>query len=69
MPGRKINEFLVSHRTTVDIPDYDEKKCGLTLHFLACTQIKVTASCWTYGAADYPIKEPREMEEPVVCPE
>jgi hypothetical protein len=60
---------LVKHRTTVDIPDYGNKKCGLTVHFLPCNQIKVTASCKTYGAAEYPIKEPREMEEPAVCPE
>ncbi|WP_336791832.1 DUF3304 domain-containing protein [Pantoea anthophila] len=66
----KISSTNVMHHTTVDIPDYGEKKCGLTVHFLACNQIKVTASCKRrYGTADYPIKEPREMEEPEVCPE
>jgi hypothetical protein len=59
---------LVKHRTTVDIPDYGDEKCGLTVHFLPCNQIKVTASCWTYGAAEYPVKDPREMEEPAQCP-
>ncbi|ROP61539.1 uncharacterized protein DUF3304 [Enterobacter sp. BIGb0383] len=66
---KNILEGIVKHRMTVDIPDYGEKKCGLTVHFLACNQIKVTASCWTYGAAEYPIKEPREMKEPAICPQ
>ncbi|ROP61542.1 uncharacterized protein DUF3304 [Enterobacter sp. BIGb0383] len=65
---KNLLEGIVKHRTTVDIPDYGDKKCGLTVHFLPCNQIKVTASCWTYGAAEYPIKEPREMEEPAICP-
>jgi hypothetical protein len=65
---KKIEDGLVKHRTMVDIPDYGEKKCGLTVHFLPCNQIKVTASCKTYGAAEYPVKDPREMEEPAQCP-
>ncbi|ROP61543.1 uncharacterized protein DUF3304 [Enterobacter sp. BIGb0383] len=56
------------HNMTIDIPDYGDEKCGLTVHFLPCNQIKATASCWTYGAAKYPIKEPHKMEEPAVCP-
>lgn len=65
---KKREEGLVKHRATVDIPDYGDKKCGLTVHFLACNQIKVTASCWALSRPEYPIKEPREMEEPAQCP-
>lgn len=66
--GKKVIEGRVKQYTKVDIPDYGDRKCGLTVHFLPCNQIKVTASCKTYGAAEYPIKEPREMEEPEQCP-
>lgn len=65
---KKVIEGRVKQYTKVDIPDYGDRKCGLTVHFLPCNQIKVTASCKTYGAAEYPIKEPREMEEPEQCP-
>jgi len=65
----KIKEGIVKHRTTVDIPDYGDEKCGLTVHFLPCNQIEVTASCWSYTSVNHPIKYPREMEEPAVCPE
>ncbi|ROP61540.1 uncharacterized protein DUF3304 [Enterobacter sp. BIGb0383] len=66
---KKIKEGIVKHRTTVDIPDYGDKKCGLTVHFLSCNRIKVTASCWALSRPEYPIKEPYDMEEPAICPE
>ncbi|WP_186381397.1 DUF3304 domain-containing protein [Yersinia mollaretii] len=56
------------HSTTVDIPEYGEDRCGLTVHFLTCNEVKVTTSCWTYGAEKYPIKDQREMKEPQICP-
>ena len=62
-------EGKVKHRTIVDIPDYGSEKCGLTVHFLPCNQIKVTASCWGSNRPEHPVKEPRRMEEPAVCPE
>ncbi|WP_145558728.1 DUF3304 domain-containing protein [Yersinia mollaretii] len=56
------------HSATVDIPEYGEDRCGLTVHFLTCNEVKVTTSCWTYGAEKYPIKDQREMKEPQICP-
>jgi len=53
---------------TVDIPDYGDEKCGLTVHFLPCHQVKVTASCFTFQHPEYPIKEPFQQKEPAVCP-
>jgi hypothetical protein len=65
---KKAMASIVKYRATVDIPEYGRERCGLTVHFFPCQQIKVTTSCWTYGAQAYPIKEPREMKEPKVCP-
>lgn len=56
------------HSTIVDIPQYGAKRCGLTVHFLPCNQIKVTTVCDGYGTPNYPIKEPRHMKEPASCP-
>lgn len=53
----------------VDIPRWEgTERCGLTVHFLVCNKIKVTTSCWGYGSPNNPIKEPRNMKEPAVCP-
>ncbi|MFF7710197.1 DUF3304 domain-containing protein [Pseudomonas sp. NPDC007930] len=56
------------YEARVEIPEYDHDRCGLTVHFLTCQQVKVTTSCWATSRPEYPIKEPRHMEEPVVCP-
>ncbi|WP_255252474.1 DUF3304 domain-containing protein [Enterobacter sp. CC120223-11] len=55
------------HSAVVDIPNYDQA-CGLTVHFLTCNQVKVTTSCYGYGAPEYPVKEPLNMKEPASCP-
>jgi hypothetical protein len=55
------------YKVTVEIPEYQEKRCGLTVHFLPCQQVKVTTSCWAVSAPQYPIKDPRHMKEPAVC--
>ncbi|WP_261369243.1 DUF3304 domain-containing protein [Yersinia mollaretii] len=65
---KKLKKSIVKHSTTVDIPEYGEDRCGLTVHFLTCNEVKVTTSCWTYGAEKYPIKDQREMKEPQICP-
>ena len=57
-----------SHSAMVQIPKYGEKRCGLTVHFLPCNNVKVTTSCWGYGSPEYPIKEPLNMPEPKTCP-
>jgi hypothetical protein len=57
------------HSAIVDIPEWpDTQRCGLSVHFLTCNQIKVTSSCWSYFSNNYPIKEPMDMKEPAVCP-
>jgi len=54
---------------TVDIPEWKgTERCGLTVHFLVCNKLKVTTSCWGYGSPNNPIKEPRNMKEPTICP-
>ncbi|WP_353614161.1 DUF3304 domain-containing protein [Mangrovibacter phragmitis] len=56
------------HSAVVPVPEYGEKRCGMTVHFLPCNQVKVTTVCMGYGTPDYPIKEPRNMPEPENCP-
>ncbi|MDI3394863.1 DUF3304 domain-containing protein [Pseudomonas sp. V98_8] len=57
------------YSTIVDIPEWPEtNRCGLSVHFLVCNQVKVTSSCSSYYSPNYPIKEPLDMKEPVVCP-
>ncbi|EIP7390195.1 DUF3304 domain-containing protein [Salmonella enterica] len=56
------------YSTTVSIPQYGSERCGLTVHFLPCNQVKVTTACVGYGTPNYPIKEPRNMKEPATCP-
>ena len=57
------------HTAIVEIPPYESKSfCSPTVHFLPCHQVKITTSCAYHGAPDYPIKEPRVMEEPAACP-
>ena len=79
LPPLGTNEFDVAmaeaessfqrHSTTVDIPEWQgTDSCGLKVHFLTCNKIKVTTSCWGYGSPNNPIKEPRQMKEPAVCP-
>lgn len=56
------------HSTIVDISQYGKERCGLTVHFLPCNQVKVTTACSGYGTENYPIKEPLNMKEPSSCP-
>jgi hypothetical protein len=57
------------YNTVVDIPEWPEtRSCDLKVHFLTCNQVKVTTSCWAPSSPDYPIKEPKQMKEPAVCP-
>ncbi len=56
------------HSAVVPVPEYGEKRCGMTVHFLPCNQVKVTTVCMGYGTPDYPIKEPLNMPEPENCP-
>ncbi|WFL68514.1 DUF3304 domain-containing protein [Pantoea sp. X85] len=68
------NEAYALHKAkyrqySADVPisEYDGA-CGLTVHFLTCQQVKVTASCLSPSLPDYPIKEPIDMQEPATCP-
>ncbi|CDL82111.1 DUF3304 domain-containing protein [Xenorhabdus szentirmaii] len=64
---REVLKNQVQHKAIVDIPEFDKERCGLTVHFLPCNQVKVTTTCWAYGMPNYPIKEPRNMKEPETC--
>ncbi|WP_082678125.1 DUF3304 domain-containing protein [Type-E symbiont of Plautia stali] len=55
------------HSAFVNIPQYGKERCGLTVHFLVCNQVKVTTACSGYGTSGYPIKEPQNMKEPATC--
>ncbi|EBS7636866.1 DUF3304 domain-containing protein [Salmonella enterica] len=66
--SKNLKASYIQHETIVDIPQYGTERCGITVHFLPCNQIKVTTVCQGYGTPDYPIKEPRHMEEPATCP-
>ncbi|UAN18656.1 MULTISPECIES: DUF3304 domain-containing protein [Enterobacter] len=63
-----LKSSFQTHSTTVDIPQYGKERCGLTVHFLPCNQVKVTTVCSGYGTPNYPIKEPLNMKEPASCP-
>ncbi|MGE2624182.1 DUF3304 domain-containing protein, partial [Escherichia coli] len=65
---KEVKASYQKHSTVVDIPEYGEKRCGITVHFLPCNQVKVTTVCDGYGTPDYPIKEPMNMKEPAQCP-
>ncbi|WP_336777291.1 DUF3304 domain-containing protein [Pantoea sp. USHLN256] len=56
------------HSAIINIPQYGKERCGLTVHFLACNQVKVATACSGYGTSGYPIKEPLNMKEPATCP-
>ena len=57
------------YSTIVDIPEYGKSRCGISVHFLPCNQVKVTTACVGYGTPNYPIKEPMNMKEPAQCPQ
>ncbi len=65
---KEVKASFQKHSATVDIPEYGEQRCGITVHFLPCNQIKVTTICDGYGTPNYPIKEPLEIKEPAQCP-
>jgi hypothetical protein len=57
------------YSATVDVPEWPEtESCDLKVHFLTCNQVKVTTACAVTGQPNYPIKEPKGMREPDVCP-
>ena len=58
------------HAAVVEIPPYETATlCSLKIHFMPCNQIKATTACPAYGQPGYPIKEPKTMKEPAVCPQ
>ena len=55
------------HRAVVEVAPY--KQLGLvTVHFLPCDQVKVSASPTYEGLSDHPYNFPRRMEVPSTCP-
>ena len=65
---KEVKSSFQKYSAVVDIPKYGEKRCGITVHFLPCNQVKVTTICDGYGTPNYPIKEPLDMKEPAQCP-
>ena len=65
---KEVKASYQKHSTVVDIPRYGKERCGITVHFLPCNQVKVTTVCEGYGTPTYPIKEPMNMKEPAQCP-
>ncbi|MEI2627968.1 DUF3304 domain-containing protein [Erwinia aphidicola] len=65
---KEVKASFQRHSAVVDIPPYGHERCGITVHFLPCNQVKVTTICDGYGTPNYPIKEPLEMKEPAQCP-
>lgn len=63
-----VRFMLNTLQTSKYIPPYGEKRCGITVNFLPCNQVKVTTICDGYGTPNYPIKEPLDMKEPAQCP-
>jgi hypothetical protein len=55
------------HRAIVEVAPY-ERLGAITLHFLPCNQVKVSADQTYPGIANHPYDYPRKMEEPSVCP-
>ncbi|MDR7344986.1 hypothetical protein J2X14_003428 [Pantoea alhagi] len=66
---KEVKASYQKHSAIVDIPEYGKSRCGITVHFLPCNQVKVTTVCEGYGTPDYPIKEPLNMKEPAQCPQ
>ena len=64
---KKLKSSFKKYSTDVEIIQYDHS-CGLTVHFLTCQKVKITAACSGYGTANYPVKEPLNMQEPASCP-
>ncbi|WP_273802402.1 DUF3304 domain-containing protein [Proteus vulgaris] len=63
---QQLRDNTSSHETWVPIPQYDEP-CSVKVHFLPCNEVKITTSCKGYGHPEYPINEPHNMKEPIVC--
>nr|WP_249415758.1 DUF3304 domain-containing protein [Citrobacter freundii] len=63
-----LEHSFQKYNAIINIPKYGAERCGLTVHFLPCNQVKVTTVCEGYGTPTYPIKEPRNMKEPAICP-
>ncbi|WGK58235.1 DUF3304 domain-containing protein [Pantoea sp. SS70] len=65
---KQLKSSFKQHSAIVNIPQYGKERCGLTVHFLPCKQVKVTTACSGYGTSGYPVKEPINMKEPATCP-
>jgi hypothetical protein len=65
---KEVKASYQKHSAIVDIPEYGKERCGITVHFLPCNQVKVTTVCQGYGTPGYPVNEPMNMKEPAQCP-
>jgi hypothetical protein len=65
---KEVKASYQKHSAVVDILAYGKERCGITVHFLPCNQVKVTTVCQGYGTPGYPVNEPMNMKEPAQCP-
>jgi hypothetical protein len=65
---KEVKASYQKYSAVVDIPEYGKERCGITVHFLPCNQVKVTTVCQGYGTPGYPVNEPMNMKEPAQCP-
>ncbi|EJD6409321.1 DUF3304 domain-containing protein [Providencia rettgeri] len=52
----------------VEVPEYGDS-CGLQVHFFACNQVKVTATCMGIEHPDHPFKALINQQENQSCPQ
>ncbi|PKM05227.1 MAG: hypothetical protein CVV16_02025 [Gammaproteobacteria bacterium HGW-Gammaproteobacteria-6] len=55
------------HRAEVEVAPYDALGV-VSVHFLPCNEVKVTAGIYGFGHSQYPYSDPLNMEEPSQCP-
>ena len=64
---KEMSEKDTRYRAVVEVAPYAQ--LGLvTVHFLPCDQVKVSASLTYEGLSDHPYNFPRRMEVPSTCP-
>ena len=65
--AREHEAKYTRHRAVVAVAPYEE--LGLvSVHFLPCNQVAVSAGATYPGRPDYPFKFPQKMQEPATCP-
>ncbi|EKT64675.1 DUF3304 domain-containing protein [Providencia alcalifaciens] len=71
----EFKTFMKKHKANyrqysaiVEVPEYGDS-CGLQVHFFACNQVKVTATCMGIEHPDHPFKALINQQENQSCPQ